>query len=361
MYKFEEIKDQVLNYVCSLPPHSKIMSRNALCIKYGVTRTTVDRALLGLQEEGYLYSRKGSGTYVVDRLENKDIVSCWGIMLPNVVKEVYPGMLSGIEAFASSHSRNIIFGSSDNDADKEYSNIVRLLKSDVKGFIIIPYISNSTDYRVYNLLQQEGIPFVFCNRHIDGIRMPFVGNNGYYGGFIATKRLLATGARRIAYISEKRYALSIQRYGGYCAGLETSGLALDENLVLLSYDDPGQIEELIDRYEPEAIFAFNDSIASVVYSILVEKKLRVGKDISLIGYDDSSVCTMLPVKLTSVSYRSFDIGYYAAGILYDMQVNGHYPKVDVKLFQPEIVERDSCLPPMEAYRDHTSSEGESKL
>lgn len=344
MFKYSEIKEQVLNDLCSLAPHTRIMSRKALCIKYGVTRTTVDRAVQELIQEKYLYSKTGSGTYVSDMMENKKAISCWGVILPNVVKEVYPEMLSGIESFASVHNRNTIICNSDNDSEKEYNNIVRLIRSDVKGFIITPYISNNVDYRVYNLLIKNEIPFVFCNRQIDGIRMPFVGNNGFYGGYIATRRLVATGARKIAFISEKRYASSIQRYSGYCAGLESRDIELDENLVLLGYNDKQQIVKLILQHRPEAIFAFNDTVASVVYSILVDNKITVGKDISLIGYDNSSICNLLPVKLTSVSHKSFEIGYHAANVLYQMQNEKKYPEIDVKLFLPEIVERDSCLP-----------------
>lgn len=344
MFKYNEIKEILVNEICSLPPHTRIMSRNALCRKYQVTRTTVDRTIKELLKEGYLYAKVGSGTYVQDRLLYKDTISSWGVIFPNIAKEVYPDILSGIEAFASGHNRNVIICSSDNDAEKEYDNIVRLLKSDVKGFIIIPYISDHIDYRTYHLLKAQQVPYVFCNRQVGGIQTPFVGNNGFYGGFLATKRLIATGAKRIAYISEQRYAPSIERYSGYCAGLETSGIALDERLVRLSFEDMREVEEIIAAERPEAIFAFNDTIASKVFTALLKQKLAVGKEVSLIGYDNSSLCNLMSVKLTSVSYRSHDIGFHAAGTLYQMQMEQRYPPVDVKLFQPEIIERESCLP-----------------
>ena len=50
----------------------------------------------------------------------------------------------------------------------------------------------------------------------------------------------------------------------------------------------------------------------------------------------------MPQKLTSVSYKASEIGYKAAEVLFDMIESGNYPKMDVIIFQPEIVERNSC-------------------
>lgn len=344
MYKYDEIKRQVLNDLCSMPPHTRIRSRKALCIKYGVTRTTVDRAIDELIKEKYLYTKPGSGTYVSDLLENKKDISYWGVVLPNVVKEVYPDMLSGIERFASAHDINIIISSSDNNWETEYSNIARLSQSNLNGFIITPCITDTVDYHSYQLLQKQKIPFVFCNRLVEGIRMPFVSSNSYYGGYIATKRLIATGAKRIAFVSEFRYKSSMQRFSGFCSAMVESGLTLEEDLILLSYEDAEQVRAMLTRRRPEAIFAFNDTVASVIYSILIDMKVTIGKEISLIGYDNSSICDALPVKLTSVSYMAQEIGYCAADILYKMQMEKSYPALDVHLFQPYVVERGSCLP-----------------
>jgi GntR family transcriptional regulator len=54
-------------------PASRIPSEAALSTHYGVSRVTVRRAIEALVVDGYLTSRKGSGTYVADR---DDLVKC---------------------------------------------------------------------------------------------------------------------------------------------------------------------------------------------------------------------------------------------------------------------------------------------
>ena len=52
--------------VAELSPHDPLPSERALMTTYGVSRMTVRRALGLLVEEGLVYRRRGSGTYVAD-------------------------------------------------------------------------------------------------------------------------------------------------------------------------------------------------------------------------------------------------------------------------------------------------------
>ena len=47
-----------------LEPHRRIPSERELSARFGVSRMTVRQALLGMIEDGQLYTRSGKGTYV---------------------------------------------------------------------------------------------------------------------------------------------------------------------------------------------------------------------------------------------------------------------------------------------------------
>lgn len=342
MYKYLTIKEKLLSDLTKMSPHTRLASRNAMCIKYAATRTTVDRAINELIEEGFVYSRVGSGTYVSDQNAGVKRISYWGVILPEMGSLVYPSMLEGIQEFVHRKNVNIVICNSDHDTCREFDHISRLIKSGIEGFIIVPCITSEMDYRVYRLMENNHIPFVFCNRLVDGIRAPFISSNSYYGGYLATEYLINRGAKKIAYISKKRYKSSIERYSGYSMALRASGFQLSDEAVLLNYNEQQEIRHLIMNYHPDAVFAFNDFVASEVYHVFTELHMQIGVDISLIGYDNSTVCELMPQKLTSVSYKASEIGYKAAEVLFDMIESGNYPKMDVIIFQPEIVERNSC-------------------
>lgn len=69
---------------------------------------------------------------------------------------------------------------------------------------------------------------------------------------------------------------------------------------------------------PDAIFANNDPTEEGAYDAIVEAGLQVDVDIGLVGYDDSHICERLPVKLTSVKFKSYEIGFKAVELLLEI-------------------------------------------
>lgn len=65
--KYEALRAQIAaDIVAGLAPHDPLPSERALMTTFAVSRMTVRRALSLLVDEGLVYSRRGSGTYVAD-------------------------------------------------------------------------------------------------------------------------------------------------------------------------------------------------------------------------------------------------------------------------------------------------------
>lgn len=353
-FRYSEIMTLLLEDIKKYEPHTKLQSRPVLCQKYLCTRTTIDRAISQLMGEGYLYSIGGSGTYVSDLgLENainpdKD-VSNWAVILPNVMSDTYPGILRGIEDFAQSKNINILICNSDNDEAKQYSYIVRVIASKVKGLVIIPAISSSINSAMYAYLQSSKIPFVFCNRPVPGVSVPLIASNDFYGGYIATKKLIEKGYKKIAYIAKIMYKTSTDRYQGYVAALNESGLEVDNSLVFLKGEGTSFevgfniLNSLIKSGKSlDSVFCFNDAIAEGAIKAILDNGLRVSDDIGVIGYDNTSICDKMQPRLTSVSYKTYEIGHRAAEVLHEIIEGSFTEQASFFIFQPSLIERDSC-------------------
>lgn len=65
----DELYLDLLNSIAGgeFPPNSRLPTELVLSRRYGVSRTTVRSALAMLKDEGYIVSRQGSGSTVVDR------------------------------------------------------------------------------------------------------------------------------------------------------------------------------------------------------------------------------------------------------------------------------------------------------
>lgn len=355
--RYLEIKQLLKEKIEVLPPDAKLDGRPSLCRELDTTRTTLDKAMAELVYEGLLYSVKGSGTYVAGvrngvEVAVKEKSENWGMIVPNVMDRIYYSLVRGVENEAQKDDVNIILCNSDGKAGKQEQYIKRLIASGVAGFIIVPVIAEGIreNYELYSQLLEAKIPFVFCNRSVEGISAPVVTSNDYYGAYIATRHLIAKGYRHIAFVARQKYKTSIDRCQGYLSALIEQELEVDRKLISIEEKVKGEIygyhtmkRLLEDHPEMDAVFCFNDRVAQGVYQAMAEARRRVSSDIGVIGYDDTELCLEMEPKLSSVSYKSIEIGEKAARILRKM-VNGE-PLSDFEfyLFQPGIVERDSCM------------------
>lgn len=356
-FLYTQIKESILKDLGALEAHQKIPSRVKLMKQYNVTRTTIDRSISELIGEGYLYTIDGSGTYKAESKESKREVFfereglSWAAILPNIMHDTYPGILRGIEDVANEHTINVVICNTDNKIEKQSDYIYQLIKSQISGIIIVPAITGKNDLTPFYQLEENRIPFVFCNRSIVGIEAPQVISNNFYGGFLATKHLIQQGYSRIAYLSRPLYPASSERYQGYMSALAESSMPIKEEHVIFEedFEAPRSGYESAKRMlslpePPDAIFCFNDTLAKGAYEGIEESGLHVGVDVGLVGYDDTHICYQLPVQLTSVKFKTYETGLEAAKLLFHRLTDTKASKNKTVFLQPELVVRDSCNP-----------------
>jgi DNA-binding LacI/PurR family transcriptional regulator len=338
--------------------NEKLPARPNLCKLFDTTRTTLDKAINELIEEGLLTAKNGSGTYIssMQNSANSKHIGHWGVIVPNIMDAIYPGFVRSIENVAQGYEISITLCNSDNDVEKQEQYIQRLILTGVSGFIIVPVITNNfkENYRLYSQLTEANIPFIFCNRSIDGIDVPVVTSSNFYGGYIATKHLINQGYQHIGFLARKNYRTSIERCQGYLSALMEADRTINrENIIMQCDENTGyhvgytEMLRMLDRNTNlDAIFCFNDYIVRGVYQAIKDKGLQISKDIGVIGYDNEDFCEATAPMITSVSYKNMEIGKKAAELLWKMVNNQPIPEFNYYLYQPEIVIRESCLGPV---------------
>lgn len=352
-YLYSRVKQQIIDFIKDLPLNSRIPTRTELVDKFGVTRTTIDRAISELIGEGYFYSRVGSGTYLINNKAAGSLKqgnSNWGIILPNITTDTYPEIIRAVEDVCSEVGINLIICNTDNSIEKQEKYIKQLTDSNVSGIVIVPAIESPfASKKGFEILKENNIKFVFCNRGVEGFRAPKVVSNDFYGGSIATRHLFANGWKRPAYISKPFYPVSEQRYNGYLNALYEQGIQFNEKLIKFEenfYVERSGYEAMKSLLElpepPDSVFCFNDVIAEGVYLAIEERGIRAGAEIGVVGYDDSRICESLNPKLTSVRFPKYEIGKRAAEILLRLTCGEEITENYSIVMQPELVIRESC-------------------
>ncbi len=168
-----------------------------------------------------------------------------------------------------------------------------------------------------------------------------------------TAHLLALGHTRIGYIKgHPNQTASARRYEGFQAALAEAGISQDAGLVQQGYftyrSGLEAAEKLLARRKPPtAIIASNDDMAAAVVSVAHRRGLEVPRDLSVVGYDDTSAATTVWPELTTVRQPIAAMADSAIDILVR---SIHRKEKDVRMVVDhvvahELVTRDSVAAP----------------
>lgn len=274
-----------------------------------------------------------------------------GLIYPNHRNTFWNSCITSIEDHAASLGYRVLATGNCDTAEKMAHAIQVLKKVGTKGLILIaPDDVNEDNNHVMtgSALHDYKKPFVLIDRAIDRVFCDFITIDNRQAGYMATEQLIMTGAEKIGVIiGEKSIYSTRERVAGYKEALSFYDYSIDETHIHYgSYDELTGIQgakRLIDK-GVEAIFAGVDEIARGVYRYCQQESLRIGKDISVIGIDNTSVGEWMSPALTSIDQPSESIGRRAIEILSKRIEKVEIGAVKDLLFVPNIEERNSLAP-----------------
>jgi DNA-binding LacI/PurR family transcriptional regulator len=220
----------------------------------------------------------------------------------------------------------------------------------VDGFVISSV--NYHDPRV-TYLQERQFPFVAFGRAEPDRGIAAVDVDGAAGLRLATQHLLDLGHRRIAAIGwPEGSRVGDERISGYFEALAAASLEADPKLVArgqgtfevgLTATNHWLSRPLAER--PTAIVALNDTQAIGAMHAVQALGWTPGRQMSVVGFDDSPMAQYLWPPLTSVAQPTRRAGRECVETLV-AQLRGHAPVMSQVLLPPELIVRQSSGPCM---------------
>lgn len=200
---------------------------------------------------------------------------------------------------------------------------------------------------LFQTLLDLKMPVVLTDSYVSDLgHMSNVGLQDREGGRLATAHLIRNGHRRIAFASPKIKAGGVleQRLLGYRQALEEAGIAFDPSLVYECELSTSKMIEmgrgLAAKTDITALFATADLLAAGVMSGLQQSGRMVPRDISIVGFDDISLCRMTMPMLTTVHQDAAEKGRLAAECM--LRLLKREPVDDTNRILPvRLVSRDS--------------------
>jgi LacI family transcriptional regulator len=189
-------------------------------------------------------------------------------------------------------------------ADAQAEATRRFASTDVEGVILPPPISEYEP--VHAELAAAGIPVVSVARGRPPAGTLNVGIDDHGAAKAITRHLIDLGHRRIGLIrGHPDHMASKERHRGFAEALIEAGLDPAEAPVEQGYFSyrSGLVaaERLLARdRRPTAIFASNDDMAAAAVSVAHRSGLEVPGDMSIVGFDDTSLATTIWPELTTI-------------------------------------------------------------
>jgi LacI family transcriptional regulator len=242
-----------------------------------------------------------------------------GVVVPDLRNPLFPPIARGIEERLEPAGYTSLIANTDNEPERERLSFDALLARQVDGFI------TAAARREHPLLREVaagGRPIVLVNRTTDGDGLPSVVPDDHDGMRQAVEHLAALGHRAIAHLAGPfELSTGVHRHEGYVRGMQSAGLAVDPELVVMGTryaEDEGArlCRELLGRGHPfTAVLVGNDLMALGCMDALREAGLDCPGDVSVVGFNDMDWSNRFTPPLTTVRVPHYRLGVEAAGLL----------------------------------------------
>ena len=315
----------------SLATVSRVMNKSTK-----VSEKTAKKVLDAMADLGY---RPNS---IAQSLASKRSNSV-GVLVSELHGPFYGAMMSGIEAELRTSKKHVIIAAGHSDEQSEKESIEFLI--DRRCDALILHVEAVSDEYLIEL-SNGSTPIVLINRYIPALKDNCICLDNQLGGYLATKAILDSGHRSLAYISGPMWKLDTQaRLKGHKQALAESGIEFNPSLMFegdyLETGGSQGFKTLKGRNEQfTALVCANDETAAGAMDAARQMQVNIPADVSIIGFDNIILANYIHPKLSTIDYPIGEMGHMAARwILKNIYKN---MSLDIKnMFEPTLIYRNS--------------------
>ncbi|MDR1575611.1 MAG: LacI family transcriptional regulator [Treponema sp.] len=272
-----------------------------------------------------------------------------GLVIPRGTSYYFANLVSSIERACRNAGYSLGISLPESDGDSCLEAIQEMLHRGVDGVIFDPSNLGEDFYRAYiDMVFESDTPI----SSLAGAGAHLLSNSVIpdykRGGFLAASHLLELGHRRIGFIagSRENYAVSDLLLGVEEA-LEEKGMGGEALPVLFGANTAAfgreGLDSLLEAGGPTGVIAASDSIAAGILRRAFEMGIHVPRQLSVLGYGNSSAGAEYQVSLTTVSIHYDRIARKAVNLIKKLTQNGSARTPE--LIAPSLIVRESTAAP----------------
>ncbi|MEF2071673.1 LacI family DNA-binding transcriptional regulator [Consotaella aegiceratis] len=309
-----------------------------------ISRTTRERVARVARELGYRPSSTA-------RRLARGVVETVGFVLPgragHVSAPFLAEFLDGIASELALYDWDVIVAAVP-EGHEGRDVVERLIRSGKVGGFVLTRTRRSDSRVAY--LKQEGVPFVLYGRTDACDDCVFLDVDNEKAFVDAVNHLHGLGHRRIAHLAgDLSYTYAHLRRRGYRAAMAALGLDIPDGYIVDGVVDAASSDSattglLALPNPPTAILGVTDEVALGAMRAIARAGLKVGRDISVMGYDGLPIGLAAEPPLTTMSQSSADAGRHVAHMIKALIEDGTLEEPRV-LWEAKLTPRASTSRP----------------
>jgi DNA-binding LacI/PurR family transcriptional regulator len=266
-----------------------------------------------------------------------------GIMVRDLHNPFFADIMDGIEAAADRNNVQVLISHA-RRGESEAGAIETLLELRPSGLVLL-----SPSLSTRELATRIGwVPAVVVGREVRQPGFDIVVDDDAHGAELAVRHLYSQGHRRIVHVSGGRgEAGAVQRIRGYERSMNALGLGGQAQVLpgMFSEEAGFAAAETLTamREPPTAVFAANDLIAVGLLGGFDQLGIRVPEDVSLIGYDNTSLARTRHIDLSTIDQPRRAMGELAIDTMLERLRRGRQ-RTTIHRTAPTLVVRSSTGP-----------------
>jgi len=238
-----------------------------------------------------------------------------GFIVPTLSRTSISEMANGIADIAEKYRYSVFLNVTHNETELQTDSWENMIASQVDGVLLA---SDQLGEDQIERLLNETIPTVLLGFKDNEGRVPAVLIDYETAAYEATKRLIDSGNKDIAFITVKEaFETNPEKEAGYKKALTEAGLTPR----VLTFSDKFQVanEEFktffANEKAPDAALSIRDSMAIGFMNAALDAGLSVPDDLEVIGFQNTQYALMSRPQLSTINVPTYDIGAVAMRLL----------------------------------------------
>ena len=283
-----------------------------------VKEETREKVLKIIEEMNYVPS-------AIARSLSKRETSTIGIVVPDITNSYFGEIIKGISKIAEEAELNIILFNTNNNVKSELKALEEIKKHRLKGVIMTPGFGDTKfQYEFIEAIKSINIPIVLVSADLNYITLSGVFVDDILGGYLATKSLIENGHNEIGIITGMMSSSSaVNRLSGYKRALKENNISINYEYIKegkFKLEEAYKLTKDFLRMEnpPTAIIACSNRMTLGVIKALIQQKINIPNDISIIGFNRVELMDIVGINLSYIEDSPIALGESSIRLLLDI-------------------------------------------